>query len=125
MIREEAESEERPRRRSRIRWRRVAVWTAVLAVLIAGALVGARAYIDRQWYVGEANGRVAIYNGIPTTVIGIDLFHVEQVTNLDARRAQQLQPWSELGDGITAPSLSDAQRIVEQIRRDLQPGGAG
>jgi serine/threonine protein phosphatase PrpC len=125
VIREEAESEERPRRRSRVRWRRVAVWTAVLAVLITGALVGARAYIDRQWYVGEANGRVAIYNGIPTTVIGIDLFHVEQVTNLDARRAQQLQPWSELGDGITAPSLSDAQRIVEQIRRDLQPGGAG
>jgi hypothetical protein len=94
-------------------------------VLIAGALVGARVYIDRQWYVGEANGRVAIYNGIPTTVIGIDLSHVEQVTNLDARRARQLQPWSGLGDGITARSLSDAQRIVEQIRRDLQAGGAG
>jgi serine/threonine protein phosphatase PrpC len=125
VIREEAESEERPRRRSRIRWRRVALWAAVLAVLIAGALVGARVYIDRQWYVGEANGRVAIYNGIPTTVIGIDLSHVEQVTNLDARRARQLQPWSGLGDGITARSLSDAQRIVEQIRRDLQAGGAG
>jgi serine/threonine protein phosphatase PrpC len=124
-IREEPESEEAPRRRPRIRWRRVIVWAAVLVVLIAGALVGARVYIDRQWYVGEANGRVAIYNGIPTTVVGVDLSHAEQLTNLDARQAMRLQPWSGLDDGMTARSFSDAQRIVEQIRRDLQAGGTG
>jgi protein phosphatase len=125
VVREETKAEAGARRRWRIRWRRVAAWAALLVVLIAGALVGARVYIDRQWYVGESNGRVAIYNGIPTTVIGIELFHVEQQTDLDARQAQGLQPWSGLDDGITARSFADAQRIVEQIRRDLQQGATG
>lgn len=124
-IREEGGGDDRPRTRPRIRWGRLAVWVAVVVALLAGALVGARIYIDRQWYVGEANGRVAIYNGIPTTVLGIELSDVDQITNLDARQAMRLQPWSGLEDGITARNFSDAQRIVEQIRQDLQPGGTG
>jgi serine/threonine protein phosphatase PrpC len=119
------EAETKERRRRTINWRRIAVLTAIVVVVIVAALVGARMYIDRQWYVGDSNGRVAIYNGIPTTVIGFELSHVEQVTTLDARRAQRLQPWAGLQDGVTARSFADAQRIVEQIRLDLQPGESG
>jgi PPM family protein phosphatase len=119
------EAERKEQRRRTINWRRVAVWTGIVVVLITAALVGTRVYIDRQWYVGDSNGRVAIYNGIPTAVIGFELSHVQQITNLDARRAQRLQPWSAIQDGITARNLADAQRIVEQIRLDLQPGESG
>jgi PPM family protein phosphatase len=124
VVGQDGEPELRPRRR-RIRWRRVAAWIAVLSVLIAAALIGARTYIGRQWYVGDANGRVAIYNGMPAKVMGFELSHVEQLTDLDARQAERLQPWSDLKDGKTAKSFSEAQKIVEQIRRDLQPGAAG
>ena len=123
-VRDEPASEPSPGRR-RIRWRRLALRVGVLVVLVVGALIGARAYIDRQWYVGDSNGRVAIYNGIPTEVVGFKLSHVEETTNLDAGRAERLQPWSALSDGITAESFTDARSIVEQIRSDLQPGGAG
>jgi hypothetical protein len=58
-------------------------------------------------------------------VLGFELSHVKQVTNLDARQAERLQPWSDLKDGITAKNLSVARTIVEQIRRDLQPEGTG
>jgi serine/threonine protein phosphatase PrpC len=119
------EVREPPRRRPKVRWRRVAMWVAILIALIAAAVIGARAYIGHQWYVGESNGRVAIYNGIPTKVVGFDLSHVRENTSLDARQAERLQPWSGLKDGITAESLSDARTIVEQIRRDLQPEGTG
>jgi PPM family protein phosphatase len=124
VVREEEGAEQRLRR-PRLRWRRLAVWVGIAVVLIAATIIGARAYIGHQWYVGDSNGRVAIYNGIPTTVIGLELSHVEQLTNLDARQAQRLQPWSNLRDGITARNLSDAMRIVEQIRRDLAAGAAG
>jgi protein phosphatase len=123
VVREEGAAEKPPRRR--IRWGRVAVWVAAIAVVIAAALIGIRVYIGDQWYVGDANGKVAIYNGIPTKVVGFELSHVERTTNLDARQAERLQPWSGLKDGITAKSLADAQTIVEQVRRDLQPGGGG
>jgi PPM family protein phosphatase len=121
----EGEEGESPRLRSKVRWRRVAVWVGVLVLLIVAAVIGARAYIGHQWYVGESNGRVAIYNGIPTKVVGFELSHVKENTSLDARQAERLQPWSGLKDGITAESLADARTIVEQIRRDLQPEGAG
>ncbi len=122
VVKEAGGPEERPRR-PRKRWRRVALWVGVVVVVIVAALIGARAYIGHQWYVGDENGKVAIYNGIPTKVAGFHLSHVEQTTSLDARQAERLQPWSDLKDGITANSFSDARTIVEQIRRDLQPAG--
>jgi hypothetical protein len=101
------------------------VWVGIVIVLIVAAAIGARAYIGHQWYVGDSDGKVAIYNGIPTRVVGFELSHVKESTPLDALQAERLQPWSGLKDGITAESLADARTIVEQIRRDLQRGGSG
>jgi PPM family protein phosphatase len=116
----EASAEPPPPPHRRRRWRRVALWILVLLVLLGGAGVGARTYIDRQWYVGVSEGRVAIYNGIPTEVLGYGLSHVEESTDLPAEDAMGLQHWTELDQGITASSLEDARAVVEQIREDLE-----
>lgn len=103
-----------------IRWWKVVAWVAVLAVVVTGGWFGANAYIDRQWYVGASGGRVAIYNGMPATVLGRDLSEVHEVTDIPIARASQLQPWREqLAGGITADSLEDARSIVAQIRSDI------
>jgi len=104
------------------------IWLAVVVALVAVALIGAKVYIDRQWYVGVSNGKVAIYQGIPSSIGGFELSHVEQATDLPAGRALQLRTWSDLRDGITTSSLSDAKQIVAQIRKDLsqsRTGGGG
>jgi protein phosphatase len=106
--------------RRRVRWRRVALWVGVVVAVLAAGLVGTRLYVDRQWYVGDAGGRVAIYNGIPTEILGFELSHVQVTTELSTAEAQRLQPWSGLSEGITADSLEEAQRIVDQIREDLR-----
>jgi serine/threonine protein phosphatase PrpC len=112
--------------RHRVRWGRVALWGGVVAAVLVATLIGARLYVDRQWYVGDAGGRVAIYNGIPTEVLGFDLSHVKVTTELSTAEAQRLQPWSGLSEGITAGSLEEADRIVDQIRQDLAgPAGEG
>jgi protein phosphatase len=110
------EQPEAPKRSVR---RRVVAWIVILTVALAAAFVGLRIYLSHQWYVGESNGRVAIFQGIPANVLGLDLSHVEAGTDVDATRAEQLDPWSELKDGITANSLEDARSIVTQIREDL------
>ncbi|HEX2090084.1 MAG TPA: Stp1/IreP family PP2C-type Ser/Thr phosphatase [Actinomycetota bacterium] len=106
-------------RRRRRRWVRLAVWSIVVAALLIGLVIGGRFYLDNQWFVGVAGDRVAIYNGIPTEVLGVTLSHVEESTNIPARRAEQLRPWRGLSEGITANSLEEARDLVTQIRRDV------
>ena len=112
--------QDEPYRRPRRRWLRVIVWTVVVAALLIALLVGTRFYLNSQWYVGVAGDRVAIYNGIPTRVLGVDLSDVEESTNIPAARAEQLRPWRGLREGITAGSREEAQGIVNQIRRDVR-----
>jgi PPM family protein phosphatase len=105
------------------RWAR---WLILLVGLIVAAVIGIRLFADRQWYVGDSGGRVAIYNGIPTKLLGFRLHHVVETTDLPAARAEQLQPWRDLHDGINANSLREARTIVEQIRQDVStPGPRG
>jgi protein phosphatase len=98
------------------RW---AIATGVVVLLLVGAFLLGRVYVNSQWYVGVDAGRVAVFQGIPASVGGYDLHHVVQETDLSATSAERLAVWSSLGDGITADDLARAQAIVEQIRRDL------
>jgi protein phosphatase len=114
----EAPTDKEPRRRHGLR--RWIVRLAVLAVLVIVALVALRVYVNRQWYVGEAAGRVAIYHGIPTAVMGFDLSHVAAETSLAAVEVKQLTFYRDLPDGITADSFQEAQAIVVQMREDVK-----
>ncbi|HXF57223.1 MAG TPA: Stp1/IreP family PP2C-type Ser/Thr phosphatase [Actinomycetota bacterium] len=106
--------------RPRARWRPFLGWAA-LAVLVLGlAWVGARVYLRAQWYVGDAGGRVAIYNGVPVRVLGWELSRVEEVTDIPTAEALRLRTWQGLADGVTVRSLEDARAIVEQIRLDVE-----
>jgi serine/threonine protein phosphatase PrpC len=116
---------EKATRRRPIRWGRVTARAAIVGIVAVGAFVGARIYVDRQWYVGVANGRVAIFNGVPARPLGISLSHVRESTEIPAQEAEQLQPYKDLSNGITAKSLQSAEAIVTQIRQDLQSTGAG
>jgi PPM family protein phosphatase len=107
-----------PRRRGRLR--RWILRLVVLVLLVAIAVVGVRIYVNRQWYVGESAERVAIYHGIPTTVLGFDLSHVAAQTDLRAADVERIRFYRELSDGITTDSFEAAQTLVGQMRRDVQ-----
>jgi protein phosphatase len=111
-----------------IRWGRVGIWGGTVVVLVVAALIGSRVYLDRQWYVGDAGGRVAIYQGIPATVLGYDLHHVVETSQVSSVQAEQLRIYQDLSSGITASSFADAQNIVNQICLDVANetgGGTG
>jgi PPM family protein phosphatase len=91
----------------------------IAIVLLAGALVALRAYVDRQWYVGVADGKVAIFQGIPATPLGYELHSVAEVTEIDAADAETLLLYANLPEGMSANSREDADAIVAQIRTDL------
>lgn len=86
----------------------------VAAVLTLGAWTGLR-YVERSYYVGESDGTVAVYNGIPHALGPIRLSHVVENTDI---------PTSELSDhtrsllrnAITAKDLDDAHQIVSRLK---------
>ncbi len=95
------------------------VWVAVVVGALVIGLVGLRFYLDRQWYVGVAEGHVAVYRGIPTEVAGFQLHHVVVETAIPADAAQSLTLYRDLQQGITAADRRAAEAIVEQIRSDV------
>jgi protein phosphatase len=109
-----------PRReRAPFPWKRLGAWAGAAVIVVIAFLVGLRVYVDSQWYVGVADGRVAVYRGIPTSVTGFHLHHVVLETQIPADTAEQLVLYRNLTDGITADDREDADAIVQQIRDDV------
>jgi PPM family protein phosphatase len=114
------------------RWRRpttsqIKKWATRVGVVVLVALAvmfAVRIYLDRQWYVGEADGHVAVYQGIPAEFGGVRFSHVELETDIPASDVEQLPQYPALSDGITANDRTEAMGIVEQIRRDLTGAAA-
>jgi len=112
--------------------RRVLAGALIVVVVLVAALFGVRAYVDRQWYVGEADGKVAVFRGIPARPLGITLSDLDTQTEIAATEVEALPVYGDLPDGISAESRDDAFAIVEQMRTDLaelaaaqEPGGGG
>jgi len=103
-----------------VRW--VVAAVALLVLVVAGA-TGFRGWVDGRWYVGVANGHVAVYQGIPATVLGFELSHVDLETDILAADAEALPLYANLADGLNANGRDDALHIVDQIRRDLRKAG--
>jgi PPM family protein phosphatase len=102
------------------RWARPVASVAVVLVLIGGALfVLKRFWVDRQWYVGESSGRVALYQGIPAAPLGLELSSVVEETELPAEEVTAFPEYADLASGITAESEADARAIVDQMRTDV------
>jgi len=99
--------------------RPVVVVPIVLVVLLLATAVGTAAYVRTQWYVGVDRGQVAVFRGVPGSVIGLSLSSVQRhlgavddVVEADRRR---------LEGGITASSRTDAVAIVATLQRRPAP----
>ena len=114
-----AEAEALPALGRAPRWRKSLIWIGAVVLVLVLGFVALRMYADRQWYVGVDGGNVAVYQGIPTTIIGIHLSHPVRTTRVPASQAERLAPYRNLQGGITAGSRAEANEIVRTICRDL------
>ena len=73
--------------------KRALAWLAGIILLVAVALVGARLYVDSQFFVGVENGKVAVFRGLPTKTLGIKVFGLVELTDIPAGQALACQQW--------------------------------
>jgi protein phosphatase len=112
-----------PARRRR-RPLRAAVATLVVLAVLAGIGVGVWTWALGHWFVGvQGSGEdahVAVFRGLPASVIGVDLFHVDRSTDL---AVADLTPAarSRVSKGITAEGSADAARILAALRDQRLP----
>jgi serine/threonine protein phosphatase PrpC len=110
-----------PRRLDR---RTVGRWALRIGIPILVLLVlafAARWYLDRQWYVAPNGGSVAIYQGVPLTILGYDLGRPYQTFGgLPAAEVAELPGFERLKEGVSFGTLEAARAHIEQIREELE-----
>jgi serine/threonine protein phosphatase PrpC len=107
--------------------RRWAVRIGAVVLALAALIVAVRVYADRQWYVGENAGHVAVYQGVPAELGGLRFSHVAvEFPDLQAAVVEQNPLYADLASGITVDSREEALGIVTQMRADTgNLGGSG
>lgn len=101
------------KRKHRARTLIVVLIVAVLAALGAGTY-GVYAWSQSRYYLGNSKGVVAIYQGVPTDLFGLQLSH--EVERTDIAVLQLPENWREqLRSGITVDSLDEARERAQYI----------
>ncbi|HTW19656.1 MAG TPA: protein phosphatase 2C domain-containing protein [Mycobacteriales bacterium] len=95
--------------------RRLAAVAAVVVLLVAAAVAGVAVYVHHQWYVANAGGQVAVYQGVQGSAAGIQLSHLRVRTNLPVSALPQADR-DRISGGIQTSGKSDANQVVSNLR---------
>ncbi|RSX52217.1 phosphoprotein phosphatase [Bifidobacterium goeldii] len=101
--------------------RRAITIISVIAVLalLAGAVFGAYRWSQTKYYLGDADGVVAVYQGVNTNLFGFQLSHEVKRTNISISSLPQ--SWrDQLQEGITFNTYDEANSHVQIIRKEKQ-----
>jgi len=113
-----AESEDVPESATRSgRWRWVKVLALVLLGLIAVAGGGYATYTwsQQQYYVGEANGHVAIYQGVAQKIGPWELSHVVDQSDIALSDLPDFYR-SKLDSTVSTTHVEESRRLVTDLR---------
>jgi serine/threonine protein phosphatase PrpC len=100
------------------RWGLRAGLTVLIAMVV---LFGIRWWADRQWYVGPSGESVAIFQGIPLTILGFDLGHpVEVHEEVRADQVRALETYTYFDDGIPVEDRAEGQEMIASMAQDVR-----
>ncbi|WP_394553760.1 PP2C family protein-serine/threonine phosphatase [Agromyces sp. MMS24-JH15] len=109
------EEDARRRRRRRLVW---SFWIVLLIGIIVAGVVMAYQWTQTRFYVGESNGRVAIFQGVQQDLGPVSLHDLYLETEVDV---SELRAYDQLRveQTINAGSLADALVIVKRLEESI------
>jgi len=94
--------------------RRAIVGGAILVVLVGGGLLGRSALLN-SWYVGASGDEVAIFRGVPGSILGLRVSELEQRTGVRIASLVEIEQ-ERVREGKTADTRSEAEEIVRNLQ---------
>lgn len=103
-------------RRSRLWWTFIIL---LLTAVIAGGCAGAYYYFSNSAYIGEQNGKVAVYTGTPGAIFGIETSQLSYVTDVSM---SDLQPGVQehIKQNIQVDNLNEAANLVSEYESEAK-----
>lgn len=94
--------------------------SAVITALVIVALIvlSVTLYIRNSWYLGDNNGTVGIYSGVPGELFGLELGHLVETTSVEVGDLPATVRES-LEEGLSVDSEEDALKTVESYRDQI------
>ena len=95
----------------------VALVLVLFLAILGGGAWGVHTWLHTTAYLGEDNGKVAVYEGIPADFLGMHLYKQQEVTDVSV---DSLQPGTatRLQEGIRVDNMDAAQDLVQQYREE-------
>ena len=101
------------------RRRNVIIAAVTVVAALAIAAVAAFFAVTGSVFLGVHDGCVAIYQGIPEEVLGIDLYALSDATTIELDDLPE-DTQSRLERGIPQGSMDEARATVSQYRRQIE-----
>ena len=98
--------------------RSIALVLVLFAAIIAGAAWGTQTYLNTAAYLANDNGKVAVYRGVPGSVLGLSFSHLERTTDVTVA---DLQPGvaNRLHEGIRVDDMEAADALVKEYEDEI------
>lgn len=89
----------------------------LFAAIVGGAIWGTSTYLNTAAYLANDNGKVAIFRGVPGTVMGLSFSNLERTTDMSI---DELQPGtaSRLDAGIRVDNVEAAEALVKEYEAE-------
>ena len=96
----------------------IAMVLVLFAAIIAGAAWGTQTYLNTAAYLANDNGKVAVYRGVPGSVLGLSFSHLERTTDVTVA---DLQPGvaNRLHEGIRVDDMEAADALVKEYEDEI------
>ena len=109
-----------PQAAPRFAWLRPLLVALVVAGLVWVLGAAAWSWSQRQFYVGEHDGTVAVYRGLNTSFAGVALSEPYETTDLGLDELSEFDA-EKVRSGIAVDDLADAHRAVDALAKRVQP----
>ena len=96
----------------------IVVIIALLLAILGGGIWGGYTYLHNSAYLGSENGKVAIYQGVPGSVLGFSYSELVEVTDIDVS-ALPPSAAERVKEGLRVENMEEAQDLVKSYRESF------